>query len=442
MRARSLAITFLLLAACERAPVQPQPQKLSATPAVAAAAMFPLQRTAAHRCLAAQDGNPFLMHGDAAWSLIVQLKREEVIRYMEDRRRRGFNTLLVNVIEHEVARDAPRNAYGDAPFMAAGDFSKPNEKYFAHVDWVLERAAEHGFLVLLTPAYLGYDGGSEGWYKEVRKAGLERMRMYGRYLGARYRNAKNVIWVHGGDFNPPDRAGMLALQEGIHEAAPGSLHSFHGARGTTARPFLDKDGMWLDLDTVYTTEKNVVRSSLAAYRASTLPFIFIEGQYENAGASELIVRTQAFQAMLSGACGQIMGNKPVWAFDPIWEKSLDSHGARSMMRLRAKLEQYRWFDFHPVSNGFLVKGEGANSERAAAALSMDERRVLVYIPTPRTVVIDAKQLKMPIKTQWIDPAGGPPADGTPILSPSGVDFASPGKNSSGYGDWLLVIEGK
>jgi len=442
MCARIFAILFLVLAACDRAPIQPVPQKLAATPSVAVAAQFPLVHSAGHRCLAGQDGKPFLMQGDAAWSLIVQLEREEAIRYLEDRRRRGFNTLLVNLIEHEVSRNPPRNAYGDSPFDPAGDFSRPDEKYFAHVDWILERAAEYGFLVLLAPAYLGYDGGSEGWYKEVRDSGPERMRMYGHYLGTRYRDVRNVIWVHGGDFNPPDRTGMDALQAGIHEAAPQAMHTFHGARGTAARPFLGQDGDWLDLDTVYTTEKNVVRASLAEYRASKLPFIFIEGQYENAGANELIVRTQAFQAMLSGACGQIMGNKPVWAFDPIWEKSLDSPGARSMMHLRLLLEQVGWYDFQPADSGFLLEGEGFDSERVAAALSSDGKRVLVYVPTTRTLVLDAKQLKAPYKARWIDPGGGVPIDATPISAKADVGFVTPGRNASGYGDWLLLIEAK
>lgn len=441
-RARCFLILLAALAACDRAPVQPVPQKLSATPAVEAAAPFPLRKVAGHRCLAARDGSPFLMQGDAAWSLIVQLKREEAIRYLDDRRARGFNTLLVNLIEHEVARNAPLNAYGDAPFAPAGDFSRPEEKYFAHADWVLERAAERGFLVLLAPGYLGYGGGSEGWYAEVRKAGPERMRMYGRYLGTRYRDARNVIWVHGGDFNPPDRTGMLALEEGIHEAAPQSLHTFHGARGTAARPFLGSDGEWLDLDTVYTSEKNVVRSSLAEYRSSQMPFIFIEGQYENAGASELVVRAQAFQAMLSGACGQVMGNKPVWSFDSTWEMALDSPGARSMTRLRALLEQHRWADLHPAPGGFFVEGEDAHKESAAAAVSSDDRRVLVYVPTARTVALDATRVRLPMKAQWVDPSGGPQVEATAARSGTGLSFTTPGRNASGYGDWLLVIESR
>jgi hypothetical protein len=42
------------------------------------------------------------------------------------------------------------------------DWSVPNEKYFAHADWVIRKAAENGIAVLLVPAYLGYMGLDEG----------------------------------------------------------------------------------------------------------------------------------------------------------------------------------------------------------------------------------------------------------------------------------------
>ena len=54
--------------------------------------------------------------------------------------------------------NAPANAYGQEPFLAPGDYDTPNEAYFRHADWVLRRAADKGFLVLLAPSYLGGHG--------------------------------------------------------------------------------------------------------------------------------------------------------------------------------------------------------------------------------------------------------------------------------------------
>ena len=62
---------------------------------------------------------------------------------------------------------------------------------------VMRRAAENGILVMLAPAYLGYDGGGEGWYKTMVANGPDKLRSYGEYLGRRYREFTNILWVHG-----------------------------------------------------------------------------------------------------------------------------------------------------------------------------------------------------------------------------------------------------
>src|SRR5207302_10367783 len=111
------------------------------------------------------------------------------------RRARGVNALVVNLIEHRSADHAPRDRAGDPPFTAPGDFATPGEAYFAHVDRVLARAAAAGMVVLLAPAYLGDRGGDEGWYAEIRRSGPDKLRGYGRYLGARYRSAPNLVWL-------------------------------------------------------------------------------------------------------------------------------------------------------------------------------------------------------------------------------------------------------
>ncbi len=64
-----------------------------------------------------------------------------------DRHARGFNTVLVNLIEHKFATNPPRNAYDDVPFLTPGDFSTPNESYFAHADYVIAQAEQRGMLV-------------------------------------------------------------------------------------------------------------------------------------------------------------------------------------------------------------------------------------------------------------------------------------------------------
>jgi hypothetical protein len=133
--------------------------------------------------------------------LIVQLSKADVDVYLENRRQKGFNTILVNLIEHFFATNPPRNFYGDAPFLTTGDFATPNEAYFAHAEYVIATAAQKGMLVLLTPAYMGVGGGSQGWYQEMQANGATKLRAYGQYLANRFLAHDNILWVHGGDFS-------------------------------------------------------------------------------------------------------------------------------------------------------------------------------------------------------------------------------------------------
>jgi len=170
-RPLNLLLLCLLLAACSRSGGDgDKPVAEGSTPPAArqrspsSSAVFPLRVEPGKRYLVDAAGKPFLLQGDAGWELITRLTREEVSRYLDDRRAKGFNAVIVRLIDHDFVPSPPNNAYGHAPFTVPGDFGTPNEIYFAHADWVLGKAAEKGFLVLLAPAYTGYHGGREGWY--------------------------------------------------------------------------------------------------------------------------------------------------------------------------------------------------------------------------------------------------------------------------------------
>ena len=76
----------------------------------AALPAYPLKVSANRRYLVEQSDAPFLYHGDAAWSLIVGLTDPETELYLENRRRKGFNSLYVNLIENKFASHPPKTA--------------------------------------------------------------------------------------------------------------------------------------------------------------------------------------------------------------------------------------------------------------------------------------------------------------------------------------------
>ena len=419
-------------------------------PAASNSAGFPLSVRPGHRYLEDVAGKPFFLQGDTAWSLIAQLTREDADIYLRDRKARGFNTILVNLLEHRFARNAPANAYGDRPFKVPGDFGVPEEAYFRHADWVLRRACELGLLVLLAPAYTGNGGGPEGWYKEMVASGAEKLHAYGRFLGARYRDMDNILWVAGGDSNPPDKALTRAVVEGIRQMDPDALHTAHAAPGNAALDYWEGEP-WLAVNTAYTYEP-VHIAALAQYeRKGTIPFFLIESAYENEhDAGEHRVRMQAYQAILSGASGHVYGNNPIWHFDGpglyrvsmSWRQALDSRGAQSMSVLHGLLSSVKWWLLEPdVDNSFLIGGRGLDNARAVAAVAIDRSSALVYLPTSRTVRLDLRRLAgSSVEARWFDPSNGQltTAEGSPL--PAAIHkLKPPARNGAGFPDWVLEL---
>ena len=234
-------------------------ERQTVTPAV-----FPLRPIEGRRYLFDAAGSPFLMVGDSAWSLLTQLTTDDAELYLDDRQERGFNTLLVNLLEHKFADHAPRNAYGEGPFTSEGDFASINERYFDHVEQVLQSATKKGFLLLLAPAYTGANGGDEGWYREMSACGADKMREYGRYVGNRFRKFNNIIWVNVGDYNPPDKKLGQAVADGIRELLPASLHTAHNAPGTSGAGYWGINEIPIAIDTLYTLYESISARGLAS----------------------------------------------------------------------------------------------------------------------------------------------------------------------------------
>lgn len=417
--------------------------------------IYPLHIESGTRYLTDAGGRAFLLNGDTAWSLIAELTREEVDLYLADRRQRGFNAVLIKLLERRFATDAPRNGYNVEPFTSPGDYSMPNERYFAHVDYVIRKAAENGILVLLAPSYLGFQGGNQGWYREMVANGPAKLHDYGRYLGKRYRNFSNILWVHGGDFNPPDRTPVREIALGIREFDTRSLHTVHGARETAALQYWSGES-WLTVNNIY-IGKPAYLTAFREYGRSRMPFFLIEGRYENEAGSEGTehrVRAQAYHALLSGAMGHVFGNNPVWHFSgpglyptPLtWQQALNSRGAQSMTHLHELFVSRSWWTLQPdMANTFLTGDLGSGQDRAVAARAGDGSFALAYLPTVRTVHANLGQLAGPrVSARWYDPADGTysVAKGSPFTASGPQSLRPPGPNSSGFGDWVLVLESR
>jgi hypothetical protein len=321
------------------------------------------------------------------------------------------------------------------------DFSKPNDAYFANVDYVLGLARDKGMLVLMTPAYLGYGGGSEGWWPEINTAVNTEavMENYGRYLGTRYRTFNNVIWVMGGDYYADATlAKTRAIVRGIQATDQARLFTAHNARQESGLLYYTNES-WFTVNTTYSDCSLTPQRSIEDYqRARVMPFVYFEGRYENESASAVCLRSQAYWPVLLGSIGAYFGNLPMWKFDAGWQAALGSEGARGMSYFRKLFTSRAWEKLVPDNSAtVLTGGRGAlGADYAAAARTSDGASVIVYAPSQRALTVDMSKVSgTSARAWWFNPSTG----AATLIG----DFPTSGARSftpATAGDWVLVID--
>jgi hypothetical protein len=419
------------------------------------AGLFPLGVSSDGTTVVTGDGKPFLIHGEAAWSLTAQLSTGDAMRYLADRKNRGINAILVNLIEHYYADHAPKNAAGDAPFTTAGDFSTPSEAYFAHADQVIDMAASQGMAVMLFPAYLGHQI-QEGWRDEMMNmgsvAGAPKCASYGHFLGQRYAGKQNIIWMWGGDDTPSGEpaveACMEAIRDGILAAAPGALTSAHWAPNSTSRTEQAFTGS-IKLVGVYDYGDDLQDTCRTARNgAPRMPTFLLETCYEgeviqSCSSDPLEARRRQFWGWLGCGAGQIYGVGGIWQFSPGWQSKLGSPVTVSAQRLLAIAQRVAWNTLGPDAALVTAGGGDVGSEfEVVAARTADHKQAVIYLPpdSPATAVtVDLAELSGPVTATWQDPTADHSVAAGDGLAGDQVFTRPPGNNSGGDTDWVLVL---
>ncbi len=147
------------------------------------------------------DGAPFFWLGDAARDLVVDLNRSETRAYLDARAGQGFTVLEAAALVADGGDPEP-DQYGDAPLrsgrpaVTGGVDAADDDRYdyWDHLDFVVDEAAARGMVVALQPASAGVPDAAQ-----AGSAGIEDAGAYGRFLGSRYADTPNVVWVLGGD---------------------------------------------------------------------------------------------------------------------------------------------------------------------------------------------------------------------------------------------------
>ncbi len=202
-----------------------------------------------------KDNKPFMWLGDTAWELFHRLNREQADKYLRDRAAKGFTVIQAVVLAELDGLNEP-NAYGDKPLIN-NDPTKPNEKYFAHVDYIVNKAQKLGLIIAMLPSWGDkWNKGTWGMGPEIFTA--TNAQIFGEYLGTRYRD-KPIVWIMGGDrdiMDDEDRNIIESMVKGLKKGDNGKhLFTFHPQGGKSSSDFF-KDAEWIDFHMSQTGHSN------------------------------------------------------------------------------------------------------------------------------------------------------------------------------------------
>ncbi len=438
--------------------------------AASAAPAYPLKKGPTGRYLVDQNDVPFLIAGESPQAMIGNLTVEDVELFFRNRQAHGFNTVWINLLcaQYTACRPDGKTFSDLAPFTGVldafsspphYDLTMPNKTYFARVDGILRLAAKYGLLVILDPAEAG------GWLDVMKANGVDKCRAYGQFLGKRYANFNNILWMHGNDYHldqlpsADDDVVTTAVALGIRDFDTRHIHTIELNYNISGS--LD-DERWapiIDLNASYTYYPTYQQVLKDYNRPNSLPTFLVEAGYEfeqDSGfisfGTARILRRQEYWSLLGGASGQMYGNKYTWQFIDGWKDQLDTPGARQMEHVTALFGPRAWYDLVPDQNHTIVTagygtfdwglvGVGI-SDYVTAACTPNGNLVMAYVPSSRTITVDMSKLSGPATARWYDPAGGTFLNipGSPFANAGSHDFTTPGNNTDGDDDWVLVLE--
>jgi chitodextrinase len=412
--------------------------------------LFPLQVEPGKRYLVDASGNPFLIHGDTAWTIANQLSESEIDVYLNDRRNKGFNTVLVEIPGFFYTSQTPHtnNVDGVAPFttMSPVNWASLNNTYWNRVDYFINGAKSRNMAVIFNPAYMGTASG-DGWLSALNAESDADLRSYGAALANRYTQG-NIIWCLGGDISPStsEKNKQWNIVTGIRSVRTTDLITAHPAPPASAYD------VWsgftgLNLNAAYPYDlQPVYDMCLTEYnRAGPVPVFMLEARYEQevGGPGDLL--RQTYQALLSGCvAGQIFGNNPIWHFESpntiygyggTWESNLNSTGSTQQQYVRTLFNAYPWHLLEPRTDNSLVSTAlGAGNSRIAPARASDGSFAFIWSPDANFTVNLGTMSPSSVRARWYDPANG-------TYSAAGGPFANSGTQAfNPPGTRLLVLD--
>lgn len=413
-----------------------------------------------------KNGQPFFWLGDTGWEMFNRLTKDEISLYLTNRQQKGFNVIQAVILDDNATPIGP-NRNGDTPLIN-NDPAKPNEKYFKMLDWAIQQAKKKQIYIGLLPTWGG--NVNKLWATGHVLFNVKNAYQYGLFLGKRYKNYPNIVWIAGGDrpaqndtadWRPVWRSMIKGIREG---AGTGAQITYHPSGESSSADFWKADN---------TLDFNMIQSG---HRIHDLPvWDWIRRDYdlkpvkpvldgepnyedhpinwkpENGYFTAYDVRKQLYRTVFSGACGVTYGHHSIWQFysareQPIsspnrfWTEALDRPGAFQAGYLK-KLILSRPSLQRVPDQSILKSAQGEKGDHITAFRDSDNSYAMIYLPVGKTIKVDVSWLKASqITAWWFNPQTGRSQKiGSFSTGNDPLQFEPP---TTGTGnDWVLVLNG-
>ncbi|MGV2829114.1 apiosidase-like domain-containing protein [Myxosarcina sp. GI1(2024)] len=393
------------------------------------------------RFLVRADDSPFVWIGDTFWKF-SKLSREQRLQLLDDRKSKGFNVVMVRV--GTGTKGEPAGFTGNL---------EPIESHFQELDHLVAAANERGMYIAI----------ATGWWYIVRDFDAEALYKFGKFIGDRYKNNDNIIWLGAGESGSHHRKQELAFSKlkslirGIRDGDTGNkLLTVHAdyQRGTSlsdTNELVDfknwQTSQWCCPDDLPRQDvRNWTVWEAIAYdyeQLPTKPTFDGEAWFENtnlgggAPAKPYNIRRRAYFTIFAGGFGHSYGGSGIWDVTSNFSQALQYEGATQIGYLSQLL--------HALGNDFLklrpaqsmvISGQSSDYDRHIQATSAnDGSYALVYTAGTSNFALDLSQFRTEsISAMWFNPRTKELSERNRVGRSSLVNFTTPEN-----GDWVLVL---
>ena len=432
-----------------------------------------LEISANKRFFQTVDGKPFFWLGDTGWLLFIKCNREDAIKYLDDRKQKGFNVIQVMLI-HDITLGV--NAYGDSSIHNR-DVSKPvttvgknfNDQlqydYWDHIDYIIDGAAKRGIYMALVPV----------WGGNIKHVDAVQARSYATFLANRYKSKRNIIWLNGGDIKGSDGINeWKVIGTTINAIDKDHLITFH-PRGRNSSSTWFHNESWLDFNMFQSGHRSYAQDTSSNetlhygednwryvnddYKLTPVkPTFDGEPSYEDIPYGlhkadepywkDYEIRRYAYWSVFAGGCGFTYGHNSVMQFYTPgdsgisffpkikWQDGLQAPGASQMQYLKKLILSKSYFDRVPDQS--MVVDNGERYDKVIA--TKGKNYAMFYVYNGRTFKVEIDTLKFyPKNVGWFNPRNGAMTWMREYKIRTKNEFDPPGEKENGN-DWVLILE--